>query len=95
MRKLYTVLLSCLFFWSLSLRAQCPITVNAGEDIYLCSPPTPTELNGSIDGDYLSFAWTPLSGLSNTNTLSPGVNVTQTSTYVLTATTVEISGASW
>lgn len=91
MRKLYTVLLSCLFFWSFSLRAQCPITVNAGEDIYLCSPPTPTELNGSIDGDYLSFAWTPLSGLSNTNTLSPGVNVTQTSTYVLTATTVDPS----
>ncbi|MFN8303218.1 MAG: gliding motility-associated C-terminal domain-containing protein [Saprospiraceae bacterium] len=89
MRKHYTVLLSCLFFWTLSLRAQCPITVNAGEDIYLCSPPTPTELNGNIDGDYLNFTWSPLSGLTFPNTLSPGVNVTQTSTYVLTASAVD------
>ncbi|MBL7803894.1 MAG: gliding motility-associated C-terminal domain-containing protein [Saprospiraceae bacterium] len=90
MRKLYAVLVFCCTLNAATL-AQCPITVNAGDDIYLCTPPAPTELNGSIDGDYLSFAWTPLSGLSGANTLSPGVSVTQTTTYVLTGSAVDPS----
>ncbi len=91
MRKHYAVLLPLFVFLASNLWGQCPITVNAGEDIYLCAPPTPTELNGSIDGDYLNFAWTPLTGLSFANTLSPGVNVTQTTTYVLTGTAVDVN----
>src|SRR5690606_23485980 len=74
-----------LFLLPLTANAQCPITVNAGEDIYLCAPPTPTQLNGSIDGDYLNFFWTPTTGMSGANTLTPTVNVNSTISYVLTA----------
>ncbi|MBL7828274.1 MAG: PKD domain-containing protein [Saprospiraceae bacterium] len=71
--------------------AQCSITVDAGDDIYLCAPPSPTELNGSISGDYLSFMWTPTTGMTGSNTLSPTVNVTQTTSYVLTATAADLN----
>lgn len=73
------------------LRAQCPITVNAGEDKYLCAPPTPTQLDGSIDGDYLNFSWSPLTGMTGSTTLSPTVNVTTTTTYVLTGRAVDVN----
>jgi hypothetical protein len=65
------------------LQAQCPATVNAGEDILLCAPPTPTQLNGEIDGPFLNFAWIPTTGLTGANTLTPTVNVPQNTTYVL------------
>lgn len=68
------------------LHAQCDLNVNAGDDIYLCAPPSPTQLNGSIDGDYLNFTWTPTNGMTGSNTLTPTVTVTQTTSYVLTAT---------
>ena len=87
---------SLFFFWccfaiSPSIQAQCPITVDAGDDIYLCSPPTPTQLNGEITGDYLNFSWSPLAGLTGASTLHPNVNVTQTTTYILTAKAVDES----
>lgn len=68
--------------------AQCPITVNAGEDILLCPPPTPVQLNGDISGDYLNFNWIPSTGLTGANTLTPTANVTQNTTYVLRAKAV-------
>lgn len=71
--------------------AQCDITVNAGDDIYLCAPPAPAQLNGSIDGDYLDFYWTPTNGMTGSNTLTPTVTVTQTTSYVLTATAPDLS----
>lgn len=71
--------------------SQCPITLSAGDDIYLCSPPTPTQLDGSISGDYLNFTWSPTAGLSGASTLSPTATVTQTTTYVLTARAVDLS----
>ncbi|MEO6037903.1 MAG: hypothetical protein ABIQ93_05770, partial [Saprospiraceae bacterium] len=74
------------------LSAQCPITVNAGPDIYLCAPTSPTQLQGSIDGDFLNFMWTPTTGMSGANTLSPTVTVSQTTTYVLKATAADFSG---
>ncbi|MCB0526499.1 MAG: gliding motility-associated C-terminal domain-containing protein [Saprospiraceae bacterium] len=67
--------------------AQCNITVDAGEDIYLCAPPSPTQLNGSIFGDYLDFWWTP--GLGPT--LNPTVTVSQSTFFVLTATAPDFS----
>lgn len=65
--------------------AQCPITVDAGEDIYLCAPPTPVQLNGNIDGDYLNFSWFPTTGMTGATSLTPTVSVSQTTTYVLRA----------
>lgn len=65
--------------------AQCPITVDAGEDIYLCAPPTPVQLNGNIDGEYLNFSWFPTTGMTGATSLTPTVSVSQTTTYVLRA----------
>jgi hypothetical protein len=73
------------------LLGQCPITVNAGEDILLCTPPTPTQLNGDIDGTFLNFSWIPTTGLTGFNTLTPTVNVTQNTTYILRARAVNSS----
>ncbi len=73
---------------ALPAHAQCPITVNAGDDILLCPPPTPVQLNGDISGDYLSFSWTPTTGLTGANTLTPTATVTQSATYVLRAKAV-------
>ena len=67
------------------LLAQCPITVSAGEDKYLCAPPTPVQLNGEITGQYLSFQWSPTTGLSSSNTLTPFASVGTTTTYILRA----------
>jgi len=79
-----------LAIWSES-KAQCNITVNAGDDIYLCAPPSPTQLNGSISGDYLSFTWTPLTGLTGASTLQPTVTVSQSATYVLSVTAADLN----
>lgn len=72
-----------------ALFAQCP-TVNAGEDIYLCAPPTPTQLDGSIDGPYLDFMWSPTTGMVGSSTLTPIVTVTQNTKYVLKARGVDL-----
>jgi gliding motility-associated-like protein len=79
-----------LAIWS-DAKAQCNVTVNAGDDIYLCAPPSPTQLDGSISGDYLSFMWTPLTGLTGANTLQPTVTVSQNATYVLSVTAADLS----
>ena len=73
------------------LFSQCGITVSAGDDIYLCAPPTPTQLDGSIEGDYLNFVWSPTTGMTGANTLSPTVNVSQTTTYVLKASAADLN----
>ncbi len=73
------------------LFSQCGITVSAGDDIYLCAPPTPTQLDGSIEGDYLNFMWTPTTGMTGSNTLSPTVTVSQTTTYVLKASAADLN----
>ncbi|MFN0035193.1 MAG: gliding motility-associated C-terminal domain-containing protein, partial [Saprospiraceae bacterium] len=92
MLYLRTALVCASFFFAVfSLSAQCPITVDAGPDVYLCAPPPPTELNGSISGDYLNFTWTPTTGMMGGNTLSPTVTVSQTTSYVLSATAPDYS----
>jgi gliding motility-associated-like protein len=65
--------------------------VDAGPDIYLCAPPSPTQLNGDISGPYLSFTWSPLTGMTGSNTLTPTVNVTTTTSYILKAKSVDLS----
>jgi len=76
-----------------SLHAQnCPITVTAGPDKYICAPPTgPVQLEGDIDGNYLNFFWTPTTGMTGSTTLTPSVNVSTTTTYVLTARAVNLA----
>lgn len=55
--------------------------VNAGEDTLICFG-TSAQLNGSMVGS--SFAWSPLSSLTNANTLSPIASPVGTTAYVLT-----------
>ncbi|MBN8683480.1 MAG: PKD domain-containing protein [Chitinophagales bacterium] len=87
----FFLFLGFLLFDGKLLLAQCPIQVDAGDDIYLCAPPTPTQLNGSISGDFLNFFWSPTAGLSGSNTLSPTANVTTTTTYTLTGRAADYS----
>ncbi len=86
------LLLLCLLPLSIHrLGAQCGVTVSAGDDLYLCQLPTPAQLQGEIIGDYLNFFWTPTTGLSGANTLTPTANVQQTTTYTLTARVPDLS----
>lgn len=73
------------------LPGQCPIDVNAGDDIYLCAPPQPTQLNGQISAGYLNFVWSPTTGLVPPNVLDPTVNVSGNISYVLTGRAVDLS----
>lgn len=91
MCSFYLFFLTLYVFPFSTLSAQCAVGVDAGPDLYLCTPPTPTQLSGSIIGDYLNFTWTPTTGLQNTSSLTPTVNVTQTTTYTLTATAVNLN----
>ena len=80
-----TLLAPALFF------AQCPLTVNAGPDQFACTKPATFSLNGSISGSYQSFLWSPTTGMTGANTLSPTVTVSQTTSYVLRAKTPILS----
>ncbi len=71
--------------------AQCPITVDAGEDVWLCQVPGSAKLNGSITGNYLSFNWSPTTGMQGANTLSPTVTVNGPATFVLTGRSVNLN----
>lgn len=73
------------------LLAQCPITVDAGEDVWLCQVPGSAQLNGAIYGPYLNFSWSPTTGMQGANTLNPTVTVNGPATYVLTGRSVNLS----
>jgi gliding motility-associated-like protein len=66
------------------LLAQCPITVDAGPDKFVCAPNGTVTLDGDIAGDFLGFAWTPATGLSSPTVLNPIATVTGPATYTLT-----------
>lgn len=75
---------------SQSLSAQCGIDVDAGEDITICAPLTPINLNGSINGSFASFSWVPPNAVVTPNSLQTGVWVSQTTSFVLKARTNEL-----
>ncbi len=68
-----------------SLWAQCPITVDAGPDRFVCNPGEQTTLLGSVSGNYIGLLWTPPTGLSDPTSLTPAATVTGPMTYTLTA----------
>jgi hypothetical protein len=73
-----------LILFSTGLHAQCPITVDAGPNKFVCSPGQTVQLDGSISGDYLGLRWTPATGLNDPNILTPTATVNGTVTYTLT-----------
>ena len=87
-----TLVLLCLSGYHI-LRSQCGITVDAGVDFSVCAPGAQVQLNGLVSGSGISgFDWTPAAGLSDPNNLSPTVVVTNTTTFTLTAQTVDPNG---
>ena len=64
--------------------AQCPITVDAGDDQFACASGENLTLNGNITGNYLGFSWTPVAGLDDPMNLTPNATVTGPMTYTLT-----------
>jgi len=73
------------------LPAQCPITVNAGPDKFVCNMGGTVDLEGSISGQEIGFRWTPPTGLNSTTILNPTATVNGTATYTLTASAVDPS----
>ncbi|MEO1260622.1 MAG: gliding motility-associated C-terminal domain-containing protein [Bacteroidota bacterium] len=62
-----------------------PAFVEAGDDVILCESGQ-VQLNGSIQGDYCSFEWTPFFGVSDPNILDPLANANiGSTTYYLSA----------
>jgi hypothetical protein len=84
MRIQYQVL--ALAIMPLQALCQCPIEVDAGPDQFTCYPPDQVTLNGSVEGSYLSFTWTPNTGMVGANSLSPSVTPNSTTDYVLNVT---------
>lgn len=82
----------CLLF-NFSIQAQCPISVDAGEDIYLCDldPDRQLEVHGQVSGDYYDFIWSPANLFYNPKWLSSLVYINKTSTLVLSARTAYIN----
>lgn len=73
---------------SIELQAQCPgLMVNAGPDLVKCDSSQTLQLQGSVQGNYSKFYWTPTGGLSNPNILDPIVTqkIPGRYTYKLTA----------
>ncbi len=68
---------------------SCNISVQAGPDQDLCFPGGQVQLSGSVSGPVLNYSWSPQAGLSNPFVLNPMAFVTQTTTYQLTASSVE------
>ncbi|MEQ1744087.1 MAG: HYR domain-containing protein [Saprospiraceae bacterium] len=69
---------------SANLYAQCPLTVDAGPNKFVCSTGPTVQLDGSITGDYIGLRWSPTTGLNNPNILDPTATVTGPVTYTLT-----------
>ncbi len=74
-----------------ALTAQCPITVDAGPDKFVCNPGATTELEGNVSGSFIGFRWSPAAGLNNPALLNPTATVNNTVTYTLTAAAVDPS----
>ncbi|MBK8966751.1 MAG: gliding motility-associated C-terminal domain-containing protein [Lewinellaceae bacterium] len=71
--------------FSKNTSAQCPVTVDAGPDKFVCSPGESVQLEGNISGNYLGFRWSPVTGLDDPVLLNPTATVNSTATYTLTA----------
>ncbi len=65
------------FLFLLSIRcvsSQCTgLTADAGPDMISCDSSQMIQLQGSIQGNYTKFFWTPTTGLSDPNSLTPMV----------------------
>jgi CHU_C Type IX secretion signal domain len=70
-----------------SYAQSCGVTVSVPKNTIICQP-TGINLDGKIEGNYLSFEWKGADGYSNNTELNPTVNVAQSTTYTLTSYSV-------
>ncbi len=74
------------------LACQCSgIDADAGPDLFTCDPAQMIQLQGSINGNYSRFFWTPAAGLSNANILDPMVTHKNPGRYTFRLTAEGIS----
>jgi gliding motility-associated-like protein len=63
-----------------------PVGVNAGSDVNICfGANTPLQAQQTLGGS-VSYAWSPVTGLSNPNISNPVANPSNTTTYTVTIT---------
>ena len=67
----------------------CGVTVDAGEDIYLCEGDLPVSLNGSVSGLSTGFSWVSNPDLDDPSILNPMVSAA--GTYTLTGQGLELN----
>ena len=68
----------------------CNVTADAGPDVTACANDGPIQLNGLVGGNnVLGFEWTPATGLSDPNSLTPLATVNTTTTYTLTGQSLD------
>ena len=67
---------------SLSWSQNCNVTIDLNPEVNLCAPGS-SVLIPVISGNYESFTWSPLTGLSNPNQLITTANVTDSTVYTL------------
>lgn len=82
-------LLLCLLLPFTGLNAQCPVTVDAGPNKYVCAAGNTVQLEGSVSGPYIGTRWTPATGLNNPAILDPLATVNTPVTYTLTAAAID------
>jgi gliding motility-associated-like protein len=73
---------------SLSPSAACNVTVNAGNDQTLCDTGQVVNLQATINGTYLSAAWSPSTGLADSSILATTAVVNTTTTYRMTVRSI-------
>jgi gliding motility-associated-like protein len=62
----------------------CDLTVDAGEDQFICDPGELVNLSGTIDGDYFDHFWEPENLVTQPDALNTTAEVNATTTFVLT-----------
>lgn len=80
-----TFILACLFLNPVQAQPGCH-TVNAGNDTTLCNTAT-IQLHGitnALPGSIKMITWNPSTGISNPSSLTPFLNITSSSQYILT-----------
>lgn len=68
--------------------SNCGTTVSAGADTTLCSASASITLGAVVTGSYQQATWSPITGLSNPNSLTPIAMPGSTRTYTLTVSSI-------
>jgi len=67
----------------------CALSVDAGQDQAVCNLGDQIVLSGSVNDPTATYFWSPTTGLSNPNSLTPTLTVSGSATYTLEATYVD------